>query len=136
MDPQTFRRERGGIVRIKQRIQMSKVKIEVNGYIFIATIQDTQTGRAFLEKLPLTIQMNELNGNEKCCDGLHLPTADVFCHVTYPGDIMLFWGSYLVLFYGMGGGWDYTPIGKVDDTEELAKAVGAGNVSVSWSLIE
>ena len=42
-----------------------------------------------------------MNGNEKCYDGLHLPTDDVHCVTTYPGDIMLFWGSYLVLFYGM-----------------------------------
>ena len=114
---------------------MSKVQLEVNGHIFTATIKDTPTGRAFIDRLPLTVQMDELNGNEKCYNGLHLPTADVHCVTTYPGDIMLFWGSYLVLFYGMGGGWDYTHIGKVEDTEGLRKAVGSGYVLVTWTKL-
>ena len=114
---------------------MSKVQLEVNGHTFTATIKDTHTGRAFMDKLPLTVQMNELNGNEKCYNGLHLPTDDVHWATTYPGDIMLFWGSYLVLFYGMGGGWDYTPIGKIDDTVGLREAVGNGNVNVTWTKL-
>ena len=44
---------------------MSKVQLEVNGHQFTATIKDTSTGRAFLDRLPLTLQMDELNGNEK-----------------------------------------------------------------------
>ena len=45
--------------------EMIKIKIEINGQMFLATLDDTPTSQALLEKLPMVLTMKELNGNEK-----------------------------------------------------------------------
>jgi hypothetical protein len=49
------------------RDEMKKLKIKIAGntQIFTATLLDNNTANAFKKMLPLTIKMNELNGNEK-----------------------------------------------------------------------
>ena len=42
-----------------------KINVIIGGASFSATVEDTETGRAFVSMLPLTLDMNELNGNEK-----------------------------------------------------------------------
>lgn len=44
---------------------MPQLKIEAGGQVFNATLLDNPTTRALLERLPMTISMGELNGNEK-----------------------------------------------------------------------
>ena len=44
-----------------------KINVVIGDNTFTATIADTETGRAFYNMLPLTLTMNELNGNEKYC---------------------------------------------------------------------
>ena len=39
------------------------IEITVNGQTFSAELYDNETARAFKERLPLTLDMNELNGN-------------------------------------------------------------------------
>lgn len=41
------------------------ITITVGSQVFKADIEDTETGKAFVAKLPLTLDMSELNGNEK-----------------------------------------------------------------------
>lgn len=41
------------------------ITVTVNGRDFTATLEDNETARAFYEMLPLTLEMDELNGNEK-----------------------------------------------------------------------
>lgn len=41
------------------------LKITIGTSVFTATLADNQTSSAFKTLLPITIQMNELNGNEK-----------------------------------------------------------------------
>ncbi len=41
------------------------IVVSAGGKRFAAIVEDTATGRAFLGKLPLTLDMSELNGNEK-----------------------------------------------------------------------
>ena len=41
------------------------IVVKVGGKSFVAKVEDTATGCAFMKKLPLTLDMTELNGNEK-----------------------------------------------------------------------
>ena len=43
----------------------TQIKITVGDDIFTATLADNQTAEAFAEMLPLTLDMSEMNGNEK-----------------------------------------------------------------------
>lgn len=107
-----------------------KVNITIGGKAFTAEIEDSQTGKAFLDKLPLTLDMSELNGNEKYCYGVSLPRNDHHYGSIFPGDLMLYSGNCLVLFYGAAGGYSYTCVGKIADITGLAEAVGKGSVTV------
>ena len=108
------------------------ISIKAGGKTFKADIQDSETGRTFLAKLPLTLDMSELNGNEKYCYGVTLPRADKYFGSIAAGDLMLYSGQCIVLFYGPAGGYSYTRIGKLQSTDGLAAALGDGSVSVRF----
>jgi hypothetical protein len=76
--------------------------------------------------------MSELNGNEKYCYGVSLPRNDKYCEKIVPGDLMLYSGNCLVLFYGPAGGYSYTRVGKVTQVDGLAGALGKGKVTVKF----
>ena len=110
----------------------SVIVVSVGGKSFTAKIEDSETGRAFMEKLPLTLSMTELNGNEKYCYGVTLPTASKYYSTIEAGDLMLYGSNCIVLFYGSAGGYSYTRIGKLTATDGLAAAVGSGTASVTF----
>ena len=96
-------------------------------------IKNSKTGKAFFGKLALTLEMSELNGNEKYCYGLELPRADKHYDSIAAGDLMLYSGNCVVLFYGSAGGYSYTRIGKLTSTAGLKDALGTGSISVSFT---
>ncbi|MBO7641010.1 MAG: hypothetical protein J6S66_04560 [Bacteroidales bacterium] len=109
------------------------IKITVGSKTFTADIEDSETGKAFMAKLPLTLDMSELNGNEKYCYGVELPRADKRYDSIAAGDLMLYSGNCIVLFYGSAGGYSYTRIGKLTNTTGLKEALGTGSVKVTFS---
>tara|TARA_R110000868_G_scaffold336708_1_gene597630 strand:- start:50 stop:349 length:300 start_codon:yes stop_codon:yes gene_type:complete len=94
---------------------------------------DNNTSKAFKELLPMTIQMTELNGNEKYYDlPKSLPTNSTNPGSIKNGDLMLYGSKTLVLFYKtFPTSYSYTKLGSIDDTAGLQKAIDAGNVSVA-----
>ena len=108
------------------------INVIIGSMTFTATIDDTETGRAFYNMLPMTLNMTELNGNEKYCylDN-SLPTASYHPGTINAGDIMLYGSSCVVLFYEtFSSGYSYSRIGAIDNPSGLAQALGSGNVSV------
>ena len=112
---------------------MTEIRITVGGRTFAADIEDSETGRAFVGLLPLTLDMSELNGNEKYYYlDAPLPTRPQHYDDIEPGDLMLYGTSCVVLFYGPAGGYSYTRLGRLRQTDGLAEAVGRGSVSVTF----
>lgn len=111
-----------------------KIKIKVNSKIFTATLSDNNTAKAFKEMLPLTINMVELNGNEKYYDLPNsLPTNSSNPGTIQNGDLMLYGSNTLVLFYKtFSTSYRYTRIGIIDDPSGLAVALGTGNVTITF----
>ena len=109
-----------------------KLKITVRTTHFTATLFDNATTSAFKKKLPMTINMIELNGNEKY---FKLP-GDLPSNASNPGtiqtgDLMLYGSNTVVLFYkSFSTSYSYTPIGRVDNPLGLAEALGPGNVTL------
>ena len=113
--------------------QAMTIRITVGGKVFKADIEDSETGKAFIGKLPLTLDMSELNGNEKYCYGVSLPRDDKYFATLAAGDLMLYSGNCIVLFYGPAGGYNYTRLGRLTGTQGLKEALGTGSVKVTFA---
>lgn len=112
------------------------ITITVGGKSFAATLADNETARAFAAMMPMTMQMDELNGNEKYhyLDS-SLPADSYRPGTIRTGDIMLYGSSCVVLFYEtFASSYSYTRIGQIDNPDGLATAVGNGNVSVKFEM--
>ncbi|MDN0054652.1 cyclophilin-like fold protein [Collinsella ihumii] len=126
--------ERAGAVSEEGDRTVQSITLTINGTPYTATLEDTEAARALAERLPLSISMSELNGNEKYCYlDEDLPTSSSRPGTIQAGDIMLFGSDCLVLFYEtFSSGYSYTQIGRIDDPTGLAQAVGSGSVTVAW----
>ncbi len=115
---------------------MPQLKIEAGGQVFTATLMDNPTTRALLDRLPMTVSMSELNGNEKYYylpDSL--PTNSQRPGNIHAGDLMLYGSDCLVLFYeSFSSGYSYTRLGSVDDPSNLAAVLGRGSVDVTFRV--
>lgn len=112
----------------------SKMKITIGTAVFTATLYDNPSANAFKAKLPLSINMTELNGKEKYYDlPSSLPTnASVGGNIKV-GDLALYGNNTLVLFYkNFSTTYSYTKLGYVDNPSGLASALGNGNVVVKF----
>lgn len=115
----------------------AKIKITVGSASFVATTYDNETARAFVAMLPMTISMNELNGNEKYFYlSANLPTLPEHPSTIHAGDLMLYGQSCIVLFYEtFSTSYSYTKIGAVDNPTGLKSALGTNSATVSFELI-
>lgn len=112
----------------------TKMKITIGTAVFTATLHDNPSATAFKAMLPLTIDMTELNGNEKYYNfSSPLPTNASAGGDIKVGDLTLYGNNVLVLFYkSFNTSYSYTKLGYVDDPTGLATALGAGNVVVKF----
>jgi hypothetical protein len=113
-----------------------KMKIKIGASTFTATLYDNATARAFKALLPITVNMSELNGNEKYFDlAASLPTNASNPGTIQNGDLMLYGSKTLVLFYkSFSTSYNYTKLGRLNDAAGLAAALGSGNVTVTFEL--
>jgi|SRR3712207_1748987 len=90
------------------------------------------TARALVELLPITLDMEELNGNEKFVYLAECLPSEPACPGTiHAGDIMLFGSNCLVVFYQtFRTRYAYSRIGRVEDAEELREALGKSDVRI------
>lgn len=102
---------------------------------FAITLADTAAARAFVDRLPLTLDMAELNGNEKHADlPRALPTHAARPGTIQNGDLMLYGSSTVVIFYKtFRSSYSYTRLGRVDDPNGLSQVLGTRNSRVVFS---
>ena len=119
-----------------QEEETKTMLLQKGAHTFSATLSDnaaTEELTRMLEEGPLTVELHDFAGFEKVgALGATLPTDDRPI-TAQPGDIMLYLGDQIVLFYGRNA-WDYTPLGRVTDLTGWEEALGAGDVRVTLSL--
>ena len=111
----------------------NKITININGVDFTVTLEDNETARELVNRLPLNIEMNELNGNEKYYYfDESFPSNSSRIERIEKGDIMLYGSDCLVLFYeSFNTSYSYTRIGKLDNPSLLDDVIGKDSVIVT-----
>ena len=107
----------------------------VGGRRFAITLTDNATARAFAARLPLTLDMSDLNDNEKYADLQEaLPANASRPGTIHNGDLMLYGTNTLVVFYvTFNSSYSYTRLGRVDDPTDLPQALGRRGVRLVFS---
>ena len=111
---------------------MYQITLRINGKDFPAKLYQTETTKSIMQKLPLSITMDELNGNEKFYYfSESFPTQTERVSTIHAGDLKLYGSSCLVLFYeSFSTSYSYTSLGFVENPGELAEVLGSGSVYV------
>lgn len=117
--------------------KMVTMNITIGSTTFTATLEDNDTAKAFAKQLPLTVDMSELNGNEKynyLSSNLRVDTSSRPGRIN-EGDLMLYDNNCLVLFYkAFNTSYSYVKLGHIDNTTGLAKALGTESVQITFSI--
>jgi hypothetical protein len=102
---------------------------------FSITLADNAAARAFTALLPLTLDMPDLNGNEKHVKLARALPADASRPGTiHNGDLMLWGADTLVLFYvTFNSPYAYTRLGRVEDPAALPQLLGRGDVRIMFT---
>ena len=102
---------------------------------FAMSLADNAAARAFAARLPLTLDMSELNGNEKHAELPEVLPANASRPGTIRnGDLMLYGTNTLVVFYAtFNSSYSYSRLGRVDDPAGLSQALGRRSVRVVFS---
>lgn len=119
---------------------MDKLFITIDGVIQSATLADNAATRELVNRLQeasITVTLNSSGGFEIWGPlGFSLPTSNEQVNAQ-PGDIVLYNGSNICLFYGSNS-WSYTRMGHIDNLtqDELRTFLKAGesNINVTLSL--
>ena len=117
------------------RAEEARMWMTVGERRFAITLADNAAARAFAAQLPLTLNMSELNGNEKHADlRTPLPTNASRPGTIRNGDLLLYGPNTVVVFYAtFESAYAYTRLGRVDDPAELPQALGRRGVRVGFS---
>jgi hypothetical protein len=103
---------------------------------FAVTLEDNPTARAFQQMLPMSLEMPDLNDNEKHVRlPRSLPTSATRPGTIRTGDLMLYGDDTLVVFYKtFASSYRYTRIGRVTQLDGLVEALGPGSQRISFAL--
>lgn len=114
--------------------QMNKAEITINGQKYDVELYNNQTAKSFINLLPMTITMQELNSNEKFYYLPEpLPTDTEEIGEIKAGDIMLWGNDCLVLFYkDFSTSYSYTKIGKIKNSDKIISEISSEDIKVTF----
>lgn len=116
----------------------NQVQVKINDNVFDVKLEDNSASKDFIKELKkgnVTVNASEYGDFEKVGNlGFLLPTSDEKVDTT-PGDIVLYQGDKISLFYGSHS-WSYTKLGRLVnvDSDKLKEVLGSGNVTLEFSL--
>lgn len=123
----------------KTNMESNTIRLAIEGgRTFTATLVDNSSTQALKEQLAkgnITVEMEDYANMEKVGSlGIRLPRNDKQT-TTGPGDIILYQGHNLVIYYDTNS-WSFTRLGKINDASQadLKAALGKGDVTVTLSL--
>lgn len=110
--------------------------ITVGDYELTATFADNPSAeefKALLAQGPVTVEMADYGGFEKVGPlGTALTASDERI-TTQPGDVILYQGNQITIYYGTNT-WSFTRLATINDPANLKEKLGEGTVQVTFSL--
>lgn len=118
----------------EENMENIKIKLSINNKTFSATLNNNEAVKGLIERLPLTLNMQDLNSNEKYNYlDFSLPTSPSRPNRINAGDIKLFGDDCLVIFYeSFNTSYNYTDLGKIDNAEGFLAELGNGSVTITF----
>ncbi|AXQ78472.1 hypothetical protein DDV21_004960 [Streptococcus chenjunshii] len=111
-----------------------KITITVNRQPFQMDLADNKTAAAFAGLLPLELDMQDVNGNEKfylLTDSL--PQDPRPCRQITAGSLLLYQTNELTFFYDeTASSFKFSEIGSVNDIKGFSQAMSGRAVTVSF----
>ena len=115
-----------------------KMNVQIGDTSFTVSLEDNDATSELIEMMkeaPISISMSDYSGFEKVGPLGRSLTTDNHQTTTSAGDIVLYSGNQIVMFYGSNS-WSYTRIGKIDDLTGWEEALGSGSITAVFSLVE
>ena len=129
----------GTFENVQQSVEaeLDSIYVAINDEYMELGLEDNAAAQQLVSMLAsgdITYTASDYGGFEKVGSlGFSLPSSDSYI-TAQAGDVMLYNGSQLVIFYGSNG-WQYTRIGRISGTaEQIASFVRAGHGSVTVRL--
>ena len=121
----------GGEKSEKEEKNISDMKLMIENKDVPVTWEENPSVDELKAALPLTIEMSMYGGFEQVGPiGRTIVSADERI-TTNAGDIVLYSGSRIVVFYGSNT-WEYTRLGHINlSGEEMADLLGTGDVTIT-----
>ena len=104
--------------------------LKINGKEYPVEWEDNESVEALKALCPLTVEMSMYGGFEQVGSlGSSLPRNDKQTTTDY-GDIVLYAGDQIVIFYGSNS-WAYARLGHIPaDKEIMEEALGNGDITI------
>lgn len=99
-----------------QEVEIMQIEIQIGDKTMYAELENNDTTTELVELLEadeLVMSASNYGGFEKVCSIGQSITRDDGQITTTPGDIMLYSGNQIVIFYDSNS-WAYTPVGHID----------------------
>ena len=114
----------------------NKIKVIIGTKVFVATLFENETAKEFKRMLPISLNMSDLNKNEKYFHFSKNFSMDKFSpKMINSGDLMLWNDNSLVLFYEtFSTNYQYTKVGKIDNPNMLAQTLGSDDIKITFDL--
>lgn len=118
--------------------QNMKLKVTIGNKEFTATLDNSEAAKEFVKMLPLEVNMRDHGGFEKTTSlSKSLPGRSSNPGRINIGDLMVWSGSSLVLFYSAHNtSYSYVKLGRIDNTSGMLEAMGRGSVKVKYELLK
>ena len=112
----------------------SAMYMKINDVPVSVEWEDNETVKALTEKLPVTVKMHMYGGFEQVGELGRSLTRNDKRITTKPGDIVLYSGNQIVVFYGSNT-WAYTRLGRITGKtqSELSDLLGKSDALITIS---
>lgn len=122
-----------------QEIKNMQIEIQIGDAVMTGELVDNIATEELIELLEggeIVMSASNYGGFEKVCRIGQSISSDDTQITTKPGDIMLYSGNQIVIFYDSNS-WAYTPLGHIDaDAEELEEFLSGDEDEVIIRLSE